>query len=229
MSLRDYYTISIFYRLFIASLYPEYKKAIYLDCDIVVPGDISKMYNIDTEGNIFGAITDDVIANNPDFCIYAREAIGVEAHRYFNSGVLLMDLDKYREEDILNKFIHLLTTYNFETAAPDQDYLNALCKDKIKYLDKGWDLMPVGDLYDGEIHLIHYNNFRKPWTYDDVPYGDVFWKYAVKTNFYEDILRVKNSFTSEMAEKHIKGAIGLVEQTKRIVSSEKNFRKILFS
>jgi lipopolysaccharide biosynthesis glycosyltransferase len=228
MSLRDYYTVSIFYRLFIADLYPEYHKAIYLDCDIVVPGDISKMYNIDTEGNIFGAITDDVIATNPDFCVYARDGVGVDADKYFNSGVLLMDLDKYREEKVLDTFINLLTTYNFETAAPDQDYLNAICKDKIKYLDKGWDLMPVGDKYEGEINLIHYNNFRKPWYYDDVPYGDVFWEYAKQTNFYDKILSFKNNFTQEMADKHIKGAIGLLEQTKRIVNSPKNFKKVLF-
>lgn len=226
MSLRDYYTVSIFYRLFIADLYPEYEKAIYLDCDIVVPGDISKMYNIDTEGNIFGAITDDVIATNPDFCVYARDGVGVDADKYFNSGVLLMDLNKYREEDVLNTFIRLLTTYNFETAAPDQDYLNAICKDKIKYLDKGWDLMPVGEDYNGEINLIHYNNFRKPWYYDDVPYGDVFWEYAKKSNFYNDVLRFKNNFTQEMADKHIKGAVGLLEQTKRIVNSDVNFKKV---
>ena len=45
-----------------------------------------------------------------------------------------------------------------EVIAPDQDYLNVLCKDKIKYLDKSWDLMPVGDDYVGEVNLIHYNN-----------------------------------------------------------------------
>ena len=187
------------------------------------------MYNIDTEGNIFGAINDDVITTNPDFCVYAKEGVGVEANKYFNSGVLLMDLDKYREEDILNTFIKLLTTYNFETAAPDQDYLNAICKDKIKYLDKGWDLMPVGDeKYDGEINLIHYNNFRKPWYYDDVPYGDVFWDYAQKSNFYNEVMEFKNNFTQEMADKHIKGAVALVEQTKRIVNSDINFKKVLF-
>ena len=132
-SLRDYYTISIFYRLFIAKLYPEYHKAIYLDCDLVVIGDISKLYNTDTEGNIFGVVVDDVIASNPQFREYARLGVGVDDKKYFNSGMLLMDLDKYREEDILNKFLHLLLTYNFETAAPDQDYLNVLCKDKVKY------------------------------------------------------------------------------------------------
>lgn len=226
-SLRDYYTISIFYRLFIAKLYPEYHKAIYLDCDLVVLGDISELYNIDTEGNVFGVVVDDVIASNPVFRKYARLGVGVDDNRYFNSGVLLMDLDKYREENILNKFLHLLITYNFETAAPDQDYLNVLCKDKVKYLERGWDRMSTDENYDGELYIIHYNNFRKPWYYDDVPYGKFFWEYAIKTNYYNKIKQIKNSFTKELAEKHIKGAEGLLAQTMRIVDSDKNFRKVL--
>ena len=226
-SLRDYYTISIFYRLFIAKLYPEYRRAIYLDCDLVVIGDISKLYNIDTEGNIFGVVVDDVIASNPKFREYARLGVGVDDNKYFNSGMLLMDLDKYREEDILNKFLHLLIKYNFETAAPDQDYLNVLCKDKVKYLERGWDRMSTDEDYVGEVYIVHYNNFRKPWYYDNVPYGKYFWEYASKTNYYEQIMQIKNGFNDEMAERHLMGAEGLVEKTIRIVNSEKNFRKVL--
>ena len=227
-SLRDYYTISIFYRLFIASKYPEYHKAIYLDCDITVLGDIAELYNTDLEGNIFGVVPDDIIAGIPEFREYATEGVGVRYDRYFNSGMLLMDLDKYREEDILGRFIKLLTTYNFETAAPDQDYLNVLCKDRVKYLEKGWNRMSTDENYDGKVHIIHYNNFRKPWYYDDVPYGRYFWDYAKKTNIYDKICSIRNSFNDEMARKHLKGADGLVQQTIRVVKSNKNFRKVLF-
>ena len=226
-TLRDYYTASIFYRLFIAALYPEYKKAIYLDCDIVVIDDISKMYNIDLGDNIFGAIVDDVIASVEEFRVYAREGVGVDDTKYFNSGVLLMNLDAYRKEQIKEKFVYYLVKYNFETAAPDQDYLNALCKGKIKYLEKGWDRMSVDENYDGELHLIHYNNFRKPWYFDDVPYERYFWEYAPRSTFYQKILDIKNNFTPEMAEKKAKGAIGLVEQTIRVVNSDVNFKKII--
>ena len=227
-TLRDYYTASIFYRLFIAALYPEYKKAIYLDCDITVIGDISKMYEIDLGDNIFGVVPDDVIASVEQFKIYAREAIGVDDKKYFNSGVLLMNLDKYREEKIKERFVYLLVKYNFETAAPDQDYLNAMCKDKVMYLERGWDRMSTDEDYDGELYIIHYNNFRKPWYYDDVPYARYFWEYAPKTTFYNKILDIKKNFTPEMAKKKEQGAIGLVEQTIRIINSDKNFKKVLF-
>lgn len=227
-TLRDYYTASIFYRIFIAALYPEYKKAIYLDCDIAVVGDISKMYEIDLGDNIFGVIPDDVIAGVEQFQIYATEGVGVEYHKYFNSGVLLMNLEKYREEKIKEKFVYYLVKYNFETAAPDQDYLNVLCKDKVMYLERGWDRMSTDENYDGELYIIHYNNFRKPWYYDNVPYEKHFWEYAKRTTFYDEIVNMKNNFTPAMAEKHIKGAEGLVEQTVRILNSDKNFKKILF-
>ena len=227
-TLRDYYIASIFYRLFIAALYPEYKKAIYLDCDITVIGDISKMYEIDLGDNIFGVVPDDVIASVEQFKIYAREAIGVDDKKYFNSGVLLMNLDKYREEKIKERFVYLLVKYNFETAAPDQDYLNAMCKDKVMYLERGWDRMSTDEDYDGELYIIHYNNFRKPWYYDDVPYARYFWEYAPKTTFYNKILDIKKNFTPEMAKKKEQGAIGLVEQTIRIINSDKNFKKVLF-
>lgn len=223
-TLRDYYTESIFYRIFIATLYPEYKKAIYLDCDIVLVDDISKMYNIDLEGNIFGVITDDVINTNPQFVIYAKDGVGVD--NYFNSGVLLMDLDEYRKAKVQERFVYLLVKYNFETAAPDQDYLNVLCRDRVKFLEKGWDRMPVGE-YDGDVHLIHYNNFKKPWYYDDVKYGEVFWQEAKKTDFYDRIKKIREDFTPQKAEERLQGVGKLVEQTQRILGSDKNFCKVL--
>lgn len=226
-TLRDYYTESIFYRIFIAALYPEYSKAIYLDCDIVVLGDISEFYNIDLGDNILGAITDDVIATNEDFRNYAKYGIGVDYTKYFNSGVLVMNLDEYRKEKIQQRFVYLLIKHNFETAAPDQDYLNVLCYDKVRYIDKSWDKMPVGDDYDGALNLIHYNNFRKPWYYDDVPYGEYFWEYAKKTDYYEDILKIKSEFTPEKHQAKLDGAVKLVELTKNIVASDKNFYKVL--
>lgn len=226
-TLRDYYTTSIFYRLFIAALYPEYEKAIYLDCDITVIGDISKMYQIDLKDNIFGVVPDDVIASREEFKAYARDGVGIDDKKYFNSGVLLMNLVKFREEKIKERFVYLLVKYNFETVCPDQDYLNVLCKDKVMYLERGWDRMSTDENYEGPLYIIHYNNFGKPWYYDNIPYNKYFWEYAKKTTFFNQIMKIKDSFTKEMAEKHLQGAQGLLESTIKIVNSDKNFKKIL--
>lgn len=227
-TLRDYYTVSIFYRIFIASLYPEYKKAIYLDCDIAVIGDISKMYNIDLGDNIVGAVPDDVIASCEPYQRYATEAVGVYYEKYFNSGVLLMNLDKYREEKIKERFIFLLIKYNFTTVCPDQDYLNVLCKDKVLYLERGWDRMSIDRNYDGEIYLIHYNNFFKPWYYDDIPYEEYFWEYAKLTPYYDEILEYKNNVAETIKEKNEKGNANLLKSVYELIDSENNFKNTLF-
>lgn len=225
--LRDYYTTSIFYRLFIAALYPEYDKVIYLDCDIVVTGDISKLFSTDLCDNILGAVPDDVIASHPVFRNYAERGVGVKYDRYFNSGVLLMNLDAYRKEKIKEKFVFYLIRYNFAAAAPDQDYLNALCKDKVLYLERGWDRMSTDENYDGDIYLIHYNNFRKPWFYDEVPYAKYFWEYAKQTDYYETLLSKKHSFSLSDEKLHENGLSALIEQAETIAKSEINFRTII--
>lgn len=227
-TLRDYYTVSIFYRLFIAALYPEYEKAIYLDCDITVIGDISKMYNIELGDNVFGVVPDDVIASNPDFRLYAEEGVGVRYDRYFNSGVLLMNLNAFREQKIKERFVFLLIKFNFETAAPDQDYLNALCKDKVMYIERGWDRMSTDEDYDGEVYIIHYNNFYKPWIYDNIPYEKHFWKYAKETIYYDEILKIKENAPITHWKKHQEGGENLVKLVHKIIDSDKNFKKCLF-
>lgn len=227
-TLRDYYTASIFYRLFIAALYPNYDKAIYLDCDITVIGDISKMYNIDLGDNILGVVPDDVIASVPEFRRYAEEGVGVKYDKYFNSGVLLMNLVAFREQKIKERFVFLLIKFNFDTAAPDQDYLNALCKDKVLYIERGWDRMSTDEDYDGEVYLIHYNNFYKPWIYDNIPYEKYFWEYAKKTSYYDEILKIKENAPNTHWEKHKQGGENLVKMVLNIIDAEKNFKKCLF-
>lgn len=226
-TLRDYYTTSIFYRIFIASMFRRYDKAIYLDCDICVVDDISKMYNTEIGDNIFGCVIDEIVSSNPVLHDYARNAVGVEPSKYFNSGVLLINLKKYREEKIERKFVELMVKYNFQTIAPDQDYLNVLCKDKVFYMDAGWDKMTLDENLSGELHLIHYNMFKKPWLFDNVLYEEYFWKYAKLTPFYTQILSIKNSAPKDIEKKGIEGLNRMIQTSQQIVNSSLNFKKIL--
>lgn len=218
---RDYYTQTIFYRIFIASLFPNMHKAIYLDCDIVVLSDILDFYNIELGNNILGAVVDDVVANNDDFKIYTKETVGVEASRYFNSGVLLMNLDQYRENKIEELFVDTIKEYHFPSIAPDQDYLNFFCYNKIKYIDKSWNRMPVDDDYEGELNLIHYNMFMKPWRYD-IKYEEYFWEYAKKTPYYDMLKEMKETYTDENKKSDLEGVSRMVKQAYNIINSKYN-------
>lgn len=227
--LRDYYSNSIYYRIFIPSLFPEFKKALYLDADIIVVDDISKLYFEELGENLLGAITDDVVNANESFKQYAISVLGIKPENYFNSGILVMNLEKFRKENVESKFVHLLSKYNFDTIAPDQDYLNYLCRGKVKYIHKGWDKMPfTGEDISGEdLHLIHYNMFQKPWYYSDVPYEKYFWEYAKKSSFYEDITKMKETYTTEQKQNDDLAGIDLVKRSERIMDSKATFDFVL--
>ena len=196
---RDYYTKTTYFRLFIANLYPQYNKAIYLDSDIVVKGDISELYNQEMGDNLLAAAPDDVIQTTKVFQEYAEKVVGVADYRnYFNAGILLMNLDEFRRFKFQEKFLYLLETIKF-TVAQDQDYLNRLCKGKVKIIHKGWDRMPIAndDLPLEQIKIIHYNLADKPWRYDNIRYQEFFWEYAKKTEYYEYICKIKENYTEE--------------------------------
>ena len=196
---RDYYTKTTYFRLFISNLYPQYNKAIYLDSDIVVLGDIAKLYNEDIGDNLVAAVPDDVIQTNKVFQDYVERVVGIATYKnYFNAGMLLMNLDEMRKFDFQNKFLYLLGTVKF-AVVQDQDYLNRLCKGRTKLLDKGWDRMPIptDEIEEKDINLIHYNLTYKPWHFENVLYENFFWNYAKKTEYYDEIQELKNKYTDE--------------------------------
>jgi lipopolysaccharide biosynthesis glycosyltransferase len=227
LNLRDYYTVSIYYRLFIASMFPQYHKAIYLDADIAVNGDVSGLYNIPLGQRLVGAVSDAIIAANRDFRLYAEEAVGVPYRSYFNSGVLLMNLDQFRIQSIEEKFIYLLRTYHFNTVCPDQDYLNVLCHGKVLYLDKGWNKMSIDENYGGVPNLVHYNMFYKPWLYRKVAYSDYFWKYAKKTPFYGELRELQRGFGLKGRIGHKQAHLRLHTTTRAIREEAGNFKRVL--
>ncbi len=229
LRLRDYYTVSIYYRLFIASLFPQYHKAIYLDADITVCGDVSGLYNIPLGQRLVAAVSDDIIASKKVFRDYAENAIGVPFREYFNSGVLLMNLDRFRTEEIQKKFVYLLETYHFETICPDQDYLNVLCRGRVLYLDKGWNKMSLDRQYNGTPNLVHYNMFFKPWQYQNICYEELFWHYAENTPFYGEILKIKKEFGWRGKWEHRKGYFHLCRNARRIAKAKNNFKNTLFA
>ena len=196
---RDYYSKTTYFRLFIPELYPQYNKAIYLDCDIVILSDIANLYNIDLENNLVAAAPDGVIQTIEVFQEYAEKVVGVaDYHNYFNAGILVMNLDELRKFGFQEKFMYLLSTVKF-SVAQDQDYLNRLCKGRVKLFETTWNKMPIsGDNEEKEkLSLIHYNLAFKPWHFEDILYKEYFWQYAENTEFFDTIMEIKENYTEE--------------------------------
>ena len=220
--LRDYYTGAIYYRLFICGMFPQYDKALYMDCDTVLLGDVAELYNTELGDNLIGAVVDSAVASVKEFQDYTKAVLDIDGDKYFNSGVILMNLKKFREVNFYDKFYHILKSYDF-VVAPDQDVLNLICKDKVLFLDEVWNRMPIHGEYGAAPKLIHYNLTMKPWHYDDVLYQEYFWRYAKQSEYYEDILANQKAFTPEMAQKDADGARCLIELCVKEAASDDNY------
>ena len=210
---RDYYTNTTYFRLFLPELYPQYDKVVYLDSDIIVVGDISELYNVDMGTNLITAAPDDIIQYNKVFQDYAELVVGVAKYQhYFNAGVLLMNLDQLRKFKFQEKFLYLLGTVKF-SVAQDQDYLNRLCKGRTTLISHDWNVMPYvnEETKKEDIKLIHYNFAYKPWHFEEVTYNEYFWKYAQKTEFYDEIIKIKESYTEEQKFQDREAERNLVE------------------
>lgn len=196
--LRDYYSIETYYRFFIANMFPQYDKVLYCDCDVIVLGDIAELYNHNIDNYLVGACPEEVMTEVKIFGDYVEQALDVDCEKYFNAGVMLMNLDGFRKENIEEKFFDMLQKYTFRVTQ-DEDYLNVLCKGKVKLFHLGWNKTAFKNekFNDKDLKLIHYKIHWKPWHYDGVLYENHFWDYAKQTSFYEEILDKKLSYTDE--------------------------------
>lgn len=186
-----------FYRLLIPEIFPEYKKIIYLDCDLIVNGDISELYEFDLCGKTIGAV-------------YSVEHWGKDSpvlpnsdpHEWFNSGVMLIDVERYLQKGFIERCIEEMKCKVFNVV--DQDLLRLVCYGETTYLPYEWNVMwhhlhnggaglkeHNGELYKDIVQhpkVVHYTSGLKAWKMPGKELSDYFWKYARKTCFYEEIM-----------------------------------------
>ena len=224
MHCRDYYTSAIYYRLFIPDLFPQYDKAIYLDCDTVALEEIGKLYDIEIGENYIGAVADQAVAGFEQFRNYTKNALGIDSNQYFNSGVIVMNTKKFRQTDFYKAFRGVLESYQF-VVAPDQDVLNLICKNNVYYYENEWNTMPIAGVIKDKPKLVHYNLTLKPWHYDGILFENYFWEYARQTAFLDSIMQAKTAFTPEQAERDKVGGENLLALAQAEADSPCNYIK----
>ena len=181
-----------YYRAFIARVFLQYDKGIYIDSDTILMADIGELFDIDLGDNIIAARVDPKVAMVPEFVDYVEKALGIPAKEYVNSGVLLMDLKKLRKIHYITQMTDLIKQ-DADLVAPDQDYLNVILKGKIMHLDPKWNCQPEGE-NPKNAKLLHFNLSKKPWYHDDVNCGELFWEAARGTGFTGDLMREKEKY-----------------------------------
>ena len=224
LPLRDYYSKTTYYRLFIAEMFPQYTKALYLDSDTVILGDVSKLYLTDIKDAYLGACHEQVMVQTREFGTYVEKVVGVSRYNFFNAGLMLINCEQFRLHFVLDKFIDYLHYYNF-VVTQDEDYLNLICKDHVYWLDQRWNTETFGEIpYPvGQAQMIHYIMTNKPWHYDDCLFGDQFWRYAEQTEVYDEVLAVKQAYSEEDKKRDELSGENLVKLAVSEAEREDNF------
>ena len=210
----NHITTAAYFRLLAAKLFANYNKIIYLDCDIIVNSDIALLYNTDIQDKSIAAVLDTTIAYNLDTVLlekglqsYLKDYLDIDdISKYFNSGVIIINVDKWKKNKIENKLL-LLAKQNHKYFH-DQNVLNSAFHNDCFILPATWNFqyhvkftwptyhltLPAEliELYDDikqKPCLIHYTSSVKPWNSLYHSYTSDWWKYAKKSPFYEILLR----------------------------------------
>ncbi|GHT75457.1 glucosyltransferase [Bacteroidia bacterium] len=164
--------VAIYFKLMIPFILAEYEKILFLDGDIVVLSDITKLFNYNLENYLLGAVHNSTIAN---------QRIGMKnPHNYFNSGVMLFNTKAFVQMINQNQLIEMATSTKYNL--PDQDILNIVCEDKVCFLHKQWN-----SIENGKVGIMHFI-WDKPWQQLLVTQRTkYFWYYARKTPFINEI------------------------------------------
>ena len=198
-----YITEETYFRLVIPSILPDYKKAIYIDSDLILLDDISRLFMVELQEYLVAGVKNPLHQKMQAHV----ESLGLNPDSYINAGVLVMNLERMRCVGFEDKCFELLQSRNLKLM--DQDAINLVCQSGIKYLDMGWNYgwhyerlnrEPNKELHllktekriykkaSKSIKIIHYTGDIKPWNDPNYRFGEIFWKYAKNSNFYDEIL-----------------------------------------
>ncbi|PXV60048.1 lipopolysaccharide biosynthesis glycosyltransferase [Dysgonomonas alginatilytica] len=175
----EYITASTYSRLFLHNiLSDQIEKVIYLDCDLMVLGTLSEMWNIDIEGYSVGGVVD-----FPAFMPRTYEELKYsDQYSYINAGVLLINLKYWRDNNILNRCFEYAQTNHENLRFKDQDIINGVLHDSalllplrynahlhvfVKSTDFGKYEEQRADALKYPV-IIHFTSSMKPWLRESI-------------------------------------------------------------
>jgi lipopolysaccharide biosynthesis glycosyltransferase len=181
------FSAAIYYRL----IAPEWLEGtvgryLYIDSDIICLGRLDELHGLDLEGHAAAAVSD-----LEDFVKKRSAELGLAGGRYFNSGVLYVDVDRWNREEISARAVEIAMNGLDDMVLPDQDSLNVALDGRVKYLERRWNLMydmksMAGNIPEDTV-LLHYTAAIKPWkVYCRHPLKESFLRYA-KMSPWKDV------------------------------------------
>lgn len=194
-------TVETYFRLALPDLLPpDLERVLYLDADVVVLQSLQELYETDFEGKSF-VVCKEGIAVTIEHA--AKSGLFAEARKnqnfqYFNAGVLVFNLKKLRSACDFAFFMEQALVRKEELVFHDQDLLNYLFWNDVKYVEAEKFNLAARTAYNSgydaawvKTHtaILHYAG-PKPWRHKEVRYEleGFWWEYAKKTPFYTELL-----------------------------------------
>jgi len=170
----NYITDVTYYRFFIPELFLNLNKILYLDVDILVKKDLSELFNKDITGFLAGVVECEYIKRlknknknfpqtNLSIQEYEKNILNKRTDKYFNAGVLLLNLDLIRKEKISQKLWNFLEENKNRIVYQDQDVLNSVFDNRVIFLDKKYNKHAVNSYKFNDVVLLHFIGKDKPW------------------------------------------------------------------
>jgi lipopolysaccharide biosynthesis glycosyltransferase len=187
-------TSATYYRLQIPEVLKDrYDKVITLDADTSIECNLENLYNIDLEGNIIGAITDE----SPGLLEYSQKILQLKNPKYMNAGVLLVDINKWLNFNTTFKILKYIKENKYIVRYSEQDGIIKVLEDNIKWLPRQYNIFnnfKAPELLETNSteRIIHYTSI-KPWV-EDTPTNHCPKVFREIFNKYRQILERKELY-----------------------------------
>lgn len=157
------------------------EKILFLDCDLLVLDDLTELYSTDFENNYACAVRERL--SDESYIKNQIKKLGIKT--YFNAGVMLLNLEKMRENDIANKSMRFAQEHPEKILLLDQCVLNHVFQDKVKFVDKKWNYQYKLNVSKKmkNLAIIHFVGKEKPFLGFAHPYENLYYNYLKLTPF----------------------------------------------
>ncbi len=163
------FSVAAYLRIVLAEAFErDYDRILYMDCDIMVVGErFASVFDLDLGSAPIGAVMDVFKEKRPNQQTHDQRAINMSGP-YFNSGVLLIDCQRFLKQQIADKCIHAATQYAKEKIYFDQTLLNLVLQGKWAQLHPAWNwqwevVRPQFSVY-ADPQVVHFLSGQKPWS-----------------------------------------------------------------
>lgn len=146
-------------RIYMPKILKKYtSRYLYIDADAICVGNLDELFNYDLQGAIMGAVSE-----APKDVQYRAEFLHLKNHKYFNDGIMLIDIDKWEENHITEKCFAYQSEPPTRFLGQSQDIINLVFDGENCFLPPIYNVDSYDESFYSTARIVHWRGRRKPW------------------------------------------------------------------